>query len=165
MKYYILWFMILLLFAIVCSGCSFSNYKSTFEFEAAESFFEEHETDLQILADYLKNQEYKTIYINKSNGTALADLESINIEDESVIFSIEHIMQDGCKSISKNTDRNCVQFILWSRNRDEADGGLLFSLNGREAPKAQFQTEQMLINQDGWYYYLAEYNKWRINRG
>ena len=161
MKTKIIALLLMLLVSLeLCSGCSYSV--SSFGIEEAEGFFFRHETDLMVLVEFLENQDYKQIFISRSDGTALADLKTITIQNSTVIQSLEAVMGDGCRSISKNADKNSIQFVLWTRTRDEADSGLLFPLTREKDPEAQFQTELIPMNNDGWYYYLAEYNKWRI---
>ena len=127
-----------------------------------EAFYQIHKKELKILTDYLTEQNYVSVYIDSSDGGAWAEFNTIKIEDNDVIKSIESILRDGCKQIYMSTDRNSIEFLLWTRTRDEAAGGLLYALDPKKEPEVQFQTELVPLNEERWFYYLAEYNKWRI---
>ncbi len=32
-------------------------------------------------------------------------------------------------------------------------------------PEVQYATEFTPVSDDGWYYYVADYNEWRVNQG
>lgn len=149
----------LILVVVHCASCSSAILPPNSS--NVESFFRNHEKELQILTKYIAEQDCETFYIFQTDGTATADLKHIKIKNDAVLQSIESIISDGCIDIYKDTTKNSIQFILWKRTRDEADCGLLYALTSEKAPKAEFQTEIAPLSEDGWYYYLAEYNKWR----
>ena len=153
---------ILLMIVVICQSCT--ALMTLPKADTAEHFLTGHKEELQILAEYLVKQNYSTIYIDRADGTALANLVQVKIEDDAVLKSLNTIFRDGCIDIYKDTSKNSIQFMLWKRTRDEADAGLLFAVVPNKQPEAEFQTEIEPLTEDRWYYYLAEYNKWRADQ-
>ena len=63
---------ILLMIVVICQSCT--ALMTLPKADTAEHFLTDHKEELQILAEYLVKQNYSTIYIDRADGTALADL-------------------------------------------------------------------------------------------
>lgn len=152
---------ILILFC--CTSCC-SN-KSIPGPEDASVFLRENRDDIDLIVSHILNQDCKTflVYNTSEASSAQIDLEKVQIEDGDVVGSIRSLSQKGCYRIYKNIEWNCIEFSMWKRTRGEINCGFLYVLCSDQLPEVQFQTELIPLQEKGWYYYKAEYNKWRVN--
>lgn len=148
--------------SIACSGCFLSAPLP--DSSDAVSFLHKHENELKEVVEYLRGLDCKTYYIRSADGSALADLEHVRIEEGAVVESVKALFGDGCIDIYMSTERNSIQFVLWTRTRGEVDCGLLYALDPGDPPEAQYMTGLVPLEEDPWYFYRAEYNKWRVQQ-
>lgn len=125
------------------------NYKS------AEKQFERKKEDMYIVSSYFSDLNYENIYIPNSMDIGIMSIDgnNVKIENDKVIQSIEKLKNDYCSVIGK--DNNTIYFQMWS-NLDSAH-----TIDESE-PKLQFLTKAEKLNEDNWYYYEEDYNKWRL---
>ena len=43
--------------------------------------------------------------------------------------------------------------------------GIACSINALEMPEIEYMTELVPLSTEGWYYYVDDYNKWRVESG
>lgn len=155
-------FILVFLFVALCASCSHLKSRPP-SAETMDRFVIQNTKDLSNVVDYLLNYDANSVNISSSDGSALSDFERVVITDEPVLASVRTLWQNGCINITKDVERNEIIFMIWKRSMDEADCGIVFALNNEVQPEVQFQTELIPLSENGWYYYLAEYNKWRAS--
>lgn len=131
--------------------------------DKVEKYFERDKADFAIITEYIINTGYSYISINKSNiekGMMFtgADTRNKKIEDEMVVKALDRLLKKrGYHVIGKND--NTVFFQKWAML--EEDRGIAYSINGEDKPSIEFLTKLEPLSENGWYYYEADYNKWR----
>ena len=132
----------------------------------AERTFEQDKTDILLITEYLINSDYAEIFINKARiaqqtGTMFTGIETrdVKIEDEAVVNAIDWLGKRGYSIMDKT--ENTIYFQRWTRFKDFGSG-IAYSINGKDEPELQFLTKLEPLSEDGWYYYEADYNEWRV---
>lgn len=152
-------FLLAVILCIPLSGCG-NNIPP--KREAVESHFWDNWSEIQTVVDYMVDSGYEDFYIMDASGEATADLEKITITDESVLDAISALISDGnYYSISKSG--NTIHFVQWWGIKD-INCGVAYSINHTDPPEVQFCTTLDPLIEPGWYYYVADYNKWRSSR-
>ena len=124
--------------------------------------FREHYADIQAITEFMTDAGYENIYLDDSSGTVLADLNRIQITDQKVVDAAARLLDSGRYSeISKRG--NTFSFTQWIGLRD-IRCGIAYTIHGSDLPEVEFTTQLVPMDQDGWFYYVADYNKWRANR-
>lgn len=177
-----------LLIAVLCipltaycfSGCGLFGQKPPGE-DKIKTVFTENEAVFRESAKYLLSfeNEYSnlaSIYITKPDeatvytrqpGTVYLDENVVKIEGDAAKH-ISALFKAGCKSIgmsgSANTNSNSpnsIYYRMWSATAKDIDCGIAVSKDGGGTPKTEFMTELSPISDDGWYYYVSDYEDWR----
>lgn len=123
--------------------------------------FDRNEENITLVTEYLLALSYPDAWIHEPNRTFFSEFEWHTIEDEKVCEAIETLWKNGISNIYKETDDNSVSFVMWS-SFQEIDCGVAFSMDGINSPSVQFMTQVEPLTQSGWYYYVADYNQWRV---
>lgn len=149
----------LLTFPIILVSCGMSPPSA----EKMESFVAENWNDITLINDYLLELGDRNALISDDDGSILITLVDQSIEDNAVREAVLSLWRNGCKGISKRNEKNAITYTIWKRSIGQADCGFVYAIDHTLPPKAQFQTELVPLSEDGWYYYLADYEKWRLN--
>lgn len=164
MKRCLLCVYLLLLVASVCAvliSCS----SAIPDVKAVESHFQNNYEDIQIVVDFITNLEYSSVDISSADGTMLADLETMKIEDENVNSAVKRLLGTPLAKerqyYSVYKSGNTIEFCQWSSPHD-IGCGIAYSINETYTPRIQYCTELVPLSQSGWYYYVDDYNTWRI---
>lgn len=92
----------------------------------------------------------------------LADLEHIPIENRAVFAAVNTIIDKGLyRNINKNGDT--ISLLQWTGLRD-IGCGIACTINGENTPEIEFVTQLVPMSDNGWYYYVSDYNVWRNMR-
>ena len=126
-----------------------------------ESFVNENWNDISLVNEYLLGLGDRNAIISDDDGSILIALVDQSIEDDAVRGAIRALWKSGCIGITKYNEDNAITYTIWKRTFDEADCGIVYAIDHTLRPEVQFQTELVPLSGEGWYYYLAEYNKWR----
>ena len=134
--------------------------------EKMERIFNRDQDDLFTIKDYFVESEYSELRIDISSYTKHPDMINagreigdVEIEDAEVLDAIKRLFeQHGYESISK--DGNTIEFHEWSALLDNSRG-IAYSINGIDEPEITFGTKLEPLDEEGWYYYEADYNEWR----
>lgn len=119
---------------------------------------EENRADLQTVVTFLAGSGHENVYIQAPDGTMQADLEEMEIDDPQVTAAVKRLLDDGAYlQISKNGDT--IHLLQW-RGLQDIGSGTAISV-GNAPPDVEFVTELIPITDDGWYYYVSNYNSWR----
>lgn len=136
--------------------------------EKMERIFNRDQEDLVTIKNYFVDSEYSEIFINESSyikhpnmmdaGSQIGDVE---IKDADVLEAIKRLFEKhGYKIISKSG--NTIEFCEWTRLADNSRG-IAYSINGIDEPEIDFVTRLEPLDEEGWYYYEADFNEWRIH--
>ncbi len=177
-----------LLIAVLCipltaccfSGCGLFGQKPPGE-DKIKAVFTENEDAFRASAKYLLSFEDKfsnleNVYITKPDeitvytrqpGTVYLDDQTVKPEGNAAEH-ISALFNAGCKSIgmsgSANTNSNSpnsIYFRMWSATVRDTDCGIAVSKDEGGTPKTEFMTKLSPISDDGWYYYISDYEDWR----
>ena len=133
--------------------------------EDVESFVTENWNDISVINDYLLELGDRDAYISDNDGSILIELHDGKIEDDAVMQSVQSLWKKGCDSIYKNRERNSISYSLWHRTMGGVECGFEYAIDHTLFPEVQYQTEMNPLSEEGWYYYLSEYEKWRSEHG
>lgn len=126
---------------------------------AVEELYIDNKEDIHTVVLFLENLKYQDIYIDTFDGEMLADMTQLAINDYEVVSAIKCLFENNMfKSISKHG--NTISLSHWSGLQD-IGCGIAYSINGVDRPEVQFMTELVPLTEDGWFYYVDDYNKWR----
>lgn len=118
---------------------------------------EENRSDIDIITDYLINSGYTNVYIQNASGMIVADLENVYIIDSAVFDAINRVLENY---IMINKVGNTIYLLQW-RSAQDIGCGVAYTINGIAKPNVEFATELLPISDDGWFYYVSDYNRWR----
>lgn len=161
-------FSVALIVIIVFSCTSCMNYEIS-DANTAQVFIKDNYDDIQIVTDYLLNNDYYSAHIKKANGQIYAifgnmkRFEYMDIDDSAVNDSIKSLWKAGCKRITRHTDRNAIEFLLACDNVHGIDYGFVRPIDDSLDFKVNYQTELVPLSEDNWYFYVSDYNKWRLS--
>ena len=127
-----------------------------------ENALELHYDDFVTIANYLLGLKQETVHIGSDGSTLIAGVERYSIKETEITETVERLRKIGCNGITMNKSNHSISFDLWWSDQDKGCG-LAFSMDGEE-PSVQFMTELIPLKKELWYYYVEDYNLWRINR-
>ena len=113
---------------------------------------------------------YADIYIENTDGTMLVDASGTmqngliekQIDDDMVVAAVSQLLENR-EYVDINKIGNTIEFQQWSGLLD-IGCGIAYTVNGTDAPEIQFATKLIPISEDGWFYYIYDYNEWREQR-
>ena len=126
--------------------------------DKAMDYLQDNREDIDRITEYFIAEGQPCAFINEANGKIFLeyDFEWHEITDESVNQSVRRLWDRGCENIM--IDRSTVSFQLWHRFDDEC--GIAIPVDQNTLPTVQYLTDREALT-DGWYYYRADYEKWR----
>lgn len=128
-----------------------------------EKFYQREKEDLIIISEYLNGLNYSFISIDKrgiEDGVMFtgAYTRYQKIDDEIVLQALKRMLNTKkCVVIGKN--HNTVFFQKWQFL--DKDRGIAVSINEEEQIWVEFLIKSEPLSEIGWYYYEADYEKWR----
>ena len=152
-------------FFSACSAFSVQNNPTATEME---DFFQVHQEDFEIIVNYLLTDDHTYILIDDATGTmltgtAVSPLSETVIADEDALSRLQLLFQKGCKSITKDLDNNLISFEFWRKPISSVSKGIVYAVRSNAEPNVEFLTELKSFIEDGWYYYVSDYEQWRID--
>ena len=148
------------------SGCFFKIPPPSLN--KVNKVFSEHVIDIKTVVEYIREAEYDQAFISDSNKIMHVysyywsdihfkekDISDIEIQDAIQRLFDQEIVQFIMKTGSQ------VEITIWSRK--EVSCYIVCTSNGI-APSVEYATEIMPMEEDGWYYVIADYNEWRIQQ-
>ena len=170
-KYWIAFGIIILLFLFLCafilflSWCYMKDYSNgnPKKDDITETF--EHDfKDLEKVAVYLVSlDEYAYLTIRDASGTMVLQYgDQEKIQDEEICQLIASLFHEGYTRIFKN-QTNTICFERW-RNSFGRLSGFALSVDGSGRVIVDYLTEQEPMSKENWYYYVGDYEEWRVNR-
>ncbi len=144
--------------SLILHGCTSINTPPSAD--SVKKTFLANKEDIIIVINYMVESGYTNIHIKDASGIMWADFADVKIADASVIAALDNLCETY-KMISK--DGMTIELLQWTGVRD-IGCGLCYSLFPSNLPEVQHATEMVKITESGWYYYVADYEKWRINK-
>lgn len=159
----ILFFIIMILFFVVCNKSCDDLFERTPSYQKAKKILDNNKERLCCIIDYFMFSDYEQIYITDSdeNGVMFTGLETeyVMIENKEVIKNIEWLFRiEGIDVISKR--KNTISFQKWSTL--DMGSGIAYSIDGNK-PILEMLTKLEIID-NNWYYYEEDYNEWRLQK-
>ena len=131
----------------------------------AQEWMDDMQQDLNTVAQYLKEYPYPDILIDEEEqadgAMNLLLSQIVAIDNDEVVKAIDRLFAYGFTRISKDEEDNCIEFLKHTAFSDRS-AGLAYSVDGENAPILQYLTKLEPLSQEGWYYYEADYNEWRL---
>jgi hypothetical protein len=118
-----------------------------------------------LVKDYLAAAEYRRIIIShvwEAGTMSVSNTGIIQVDSKEVAEAMRTLYRYGYSSISRND--NIIEFGR-AQTFDTTYFGIVYSIN-REIPddsSLQFLTSIEPLSEDGWFYYEARYNEWRLS--
>lgn len=141
----------LLCIALLLSGCGWIGQPPPPD--EMEHAFQTYREEIQTVIDYLLTQEPPvTVYSSQELP-------------ENVAQAVKTLLrQAGCSSIHAGESQ--IHFVLWTRFTD-AGCGIAYTKEQSLASLAEdfpFLIREQPLSEQGWYYYVEDYAKWRLER-
>lgn len=126
--------------------------------------------DINAVVSFMQSSGYEGFFIQDSSGTASFFIQdstelassgsrTIQIQDNEIRSAIKHLFHNrNYLDISKIG--NTVTLLQW-RGACDVGCGIIYTNNVEESINTEFVTELIPISEDGWYYYVSDYNAWR----
>lgn len=157
---YLCVFLLVCILLLVTLNHKSSNYPPSIE--SVQKQYYEHSEDIQIIIDFLLSVNYEDIFIRENDGWMLADLNSVPIDEEKVCMAIDRLLTNRAfYHIVKNG--NTIYLLQWKGIRD-VGCGIAYSINGINNPEIEYVTQLVPLSNDGWFYYVSDYEEWRRTR-
>lgn len=130
---------------------------------SVESRFEDNYNDIQVVVEFMANSSCSSIIIKGNDGTMRADLATVTIDNISVCDAVERLLgpNGAYHSISK---RGSTVTIRQWRGLTDIGCGIAYSINETSTPSVEYATELEPLSRAGWYYYVDDYNEWRVGK-
>ena len=157
-----------LLVAFLFCLCLKSCFPVRPSFESIETHFRNNYEDIQIIVEFISGSTYNSVFINTSDGTMLADLETLEIEDENVKKAIKRLLGGTFvrerQYYSVSMSGNTIWLLQWKSPQD-VGCGVTYSINKTDIMDAMdYITELVPLSEAGWYCYVDDYNAWRTGK-
>ena len=161
----------LLLTASCLSSC---HSHDPMTLQESEAFFKNNSANIQATVHYLKSLGYDSagiffgegIYEGKDELTFHNKNDfSISrkpLKDEAVYEAAKRLHENGCHEIYFDIGTNRIEFVLGGAL--EVGWGIALSLDGKNPPEVDYMTECVPMQEAGWFYYVSDFNKWRIQQ-
>ena len=142
---------------MVLLSCCYQNTPPGIK--TVQSQMDENINDIQSVVDFLKKSDYEKIYITNADGTMNADFKNEQIADINVCLAVNHLFQDN-QYLKICKDGNTVYLLQWKGLRD-IGCGIAYTINGVDIPVIAYSTELLPLSNDGWFYYISDYELWK----
>ena len=147
---------VLIVFLIIIPGCSNREPPSV---ESAEEYFQENRNDILLIVSYLIEQE-NAVHIDY-DGNNFKAMYNLEVPDE-IKSAIKGIRCNQRICVEKLEDT--IYFRTWIPPMSDISSGIAFSIDGDETLDIQYVTTQIPMSESGWYYYVCDFNTWRVEQ-
>lgn len=155
---------IILIFLIIAILLLTVEYNNEFlpDMASAQQTFIENRQNIQVVIDYMIGTGYENIYIT-TEDKMFADLSWVSIDDPIARAAVSQLVQSRVY-IAITKRGNTIELNQWRGFRD-IGCGMAYSINGIDSPDIMFATKLVPISDEGWFYYVYDYNTWRGETG
>ena len=166
MKKTILAVILILLLSLILQLCSCGwLIFETPNMEETDSFVSKNLKEILLINDYLLDFGNIDVVIKNKYGDMLIGWKKEEtVENDEVRDAIRSLWKKGCLEIYKDFKNNAIIYQIWRRTIGHVQGGFVYAIDTTMLPDIQFLTELRPLTRDGWYYYNAEYEKWRSGK-
>lgn len=132
--------------------------------KAMEKCFQEDRSDLALAADYLSRIDYGYVVIDESGLDENvmftgADTRYQNMNDPSFTAVLNRLLGWGGYNRITKSDGTIV-FEKWGFG--DMDRGIAYPITEGTRPNVEFLIKAEPLSENGWYYYEADYEQYRI---
>ena len=136
-------------------GCSATEPPTVSEIQG---IFDRDRENILLVRDYFAASDYSGIMVwDEDCENMFADSQDVTIEDEAVVAALKALAKNGYITFSKSG--NTIEFCVWSRLAD-VGCGMAYSMDGK-AIQVDYLTESVPLAEDGWFYFVDDFNEWR----
>ena len=150
--------LVLLLVALVSILPACAGSDARLDMNRAQKILRDNRNDINIVTDFLSELDYCNVYIRNDGEHMQADLVDIYINDARVSEATKRLLDTY---VNINKIGNTI-YLLQVKGPD-IGYGIAYSINGTDTPEVQFMTELTPLTEDGWFFYISDYNTWRSN--
>ena len=160
-KHFMLYIPVIAMLLSFCS-CSFTEPP---EIDEVERTFQKHYDDIQIVVDFMISSEYEIIMIDSFEKCGIVKTYEYHRKSEELVLdakteeAINRLLDTGYENMAKV--QNTIKFQEWHRFND-VGCGVAYTINEQDLPEIQYVTEIIPLEKDGWYYYVVDFNQWRL---
>lgn len=129
---------------------------------SVEKSFDKYQEDIEHVVNFLIEEKYKSILIRDSSGMMQADLQWMEIHEDNILDALNRLfaLRDNMQIYK---DGNTIKLLWWTHPQN-ISSSIAYSVNKTDLPDVQYATEILPMSDDGWYYVIADYNAWRVER-
>ena len=140
---------------------------------AAGVLLDRYGNEFQTVASYLCAVEHDSIVSRERDSDSMLLLLTVDptdgktknmdvpIGEKEVQKAASKLFANGCNNITKSGDT--VEFLFWTRLMDFG-AGVVWHEDTETPPDVQFLTRLDALETDGWYYYEADFNEYRLGK-
>lgn len=128
--------------------------------EEVEAKYYENKEDLCVIADYLTCIESDNALLILDENEIMIEFVRSPIEDERLLFALENIKKAGYEANLIGKKAGTVSIMQWSGIKD-IGCGIAYLKDKKGVPAIQYATQIKPLKEEGWYYYVDDYNAWR----
>lgn len=154
-KWIALVFLLMTLVSIL-PACAGSD--SLLDMGRAQQTLQDNRNDINTVTVFLSELDYCNVYVRDDGEHMQADLVDIYIDNAKVSEATKRLLETY---VSINKIGNTI-YLLQAKGPD-IGYGIAYSINGTDTPEVQFMTELTPLTEDGWFFYISDYNTWRSN--
>ena len=132
--------------------------------------FLKHKELIQTITDYMVDTGYVNIHLSvdsktmkvDADGTMSQGLVEIEISDDAVFSAVQQLFESKAY-IDIDKHGNTIIFLQWA-NVHDIGCGIAYSTNHIDYPSVEYCTELVPLSEPGWYYFVYDFNQWRVNK-
>ncbi len=122
--------------------------------------FSENKESIQIIVDFILENESEEVLIIPEDKEVMIDFVRYPIVDEKLLNALKQLKGAGYEYKAIGRNETTISITQW-RGQKDISCGIAYSIDGESIPDVQFATQLEEMQDDGWYYYVADYNEWR----
>ena len=137
-------------------------FSPTMNYRQSEKYLQKNRHSLDVVVNYLCSLPSEHAFCSKSGGYASVyqDQKWSSVEDPDVVQALKHLFEEtSCYEVSKNSDT--IAFVLWAKNMD-VGGGIAYSPT--ERLEVEYLSASQVLSDASWYYYVSDFNEWRLQQ-
>ena len=139
---------------------TFSGCSTVPDREDVQQIYDQDQHYISVVVDYLSASEYKNITIRNASGYMVTKDGDVKIPDGDVLDAIHYLMSKQDYYYIGRYEHT-IKFEVWYRDLGQIACGFTCSTNDNKKPYIQYATELTPMDEEGWFYFVDDYNTWR----
>ena len=123
--------------------------------------FSENKESIQIIIDFMLEIDSDDVLIIYEDKEVMIDFVRYPIVDEQLLQALKQLEEAGYKEKLIGRTENTISITQWIGQQD-ISCGIAYSIDKVSIPDLQFGTQLEALKDEGWYYYVEDYNEWRV---